>query len=89
MYKTGDLGKLCADGNIIYVSSPSLVTYPNAFRVVNINSNKNRVLVDIFLKETNLKDIQSRSKLRLLGTESLYGQEKDRNTTFEITKNKE
>lgn len=77
------------DGNIIYISSPSLVTYPNAFRVVNINSNKKRVLVDIFLKETNLKDIQTRSKLRLLGTESLYGSEEDRNTTFEISKNKE
>jgi 3',5'-cyclic AMP phosphodiesterase CpdA len=77
------------DGNIIYISSPSLVTYPNAFRVVNINSNKDRTLVDIFLKETNLKDIQTRSKLRLLGTESLYGSEQDRNNTFEIKMNKE
>ena len=77
------------DGNIVYISTPSLVTYPNAFRVVNINSNKDKVLVDVFLKETNLKDIQKRSKLRLLGTDSLYGDEKDRNTTFEIKKNKE
>ena len=73
--------------NIIYITSPSLVTYPNAFRVINVNSNKDRTLVDVFLKETNLKDIQSRSKLRLLGTESLYGTEQDRNTTFEIRKN--
>lgn len=77
------------DGNIVYISTPSLVTYPNAFRVVNINSNKDKVLVDVFLKETNLKEIQKRSKLRLLGTDSLYGEEKDRNTTFEIKKNKE
>lgn len=77
------------DNNIVYISTPSLVTYPNAFRVVNINSNKDKVLIDVFLKETNLKDIQKRSKLRLLGTESLYGDEKDRNTTFEIKKNKE
>ena len=72
------------DENIIYITSPSLVTFPNAFRVVNVNANKNRVLVDVFLKETNLKDIQSRSKLRLFGVESLYGDECDRNTTFEI-----
>ncbi|MBE7711125.1 MAG: hypothetical protein E7Z92_03185 [Cyanobacteria bacterium SIG31] len=72
--------------NIVYITSPSLVTYPNAFRVININSNKNRTLVDVFLKETNLKDIQTRSKLRLFNTESLYGQEIDRNTTFEIKK---
>lgn len=76
------------DNNIVYISTPSLVTYPNAFRVININSNKERTLIDVFLKETNLKDIQSRSKLRLLGIESLYGNESDRNTTFEI-KNKE
>lgn len=72
--------------NIVYITSPSLVTYPNGFRVININSNKDRTLVDIFLKETNLKDIQTRSKLRLLGTESLYGTEEDRTTTFEIKK---
>lgn len=72
--------------NIIYITTPSLVTYPNAFRVININSNKNRTLVDIFLKETNLKDIQTRSKLRLFGASKLYGDESDRNTTFEIKK---
>ena len=72
--------------NIIYISSPSLVTYPNAYRVININSNKNRTLIDIFLKETNLKDVQSRSKLRVFGGEKLYGSETDRNTTFEIKK---
>lgn len=77
------------DGNIVYISTPSLVTYPNAYRVININSNKNRTMVDVFLKETNLKDIQTRSKLRLLGTTSLYGEESDRNTSFEFKKNKE
>lgn len=78
--------------NIVYITSPSLVTYPNAFRVININSNKNRTIVDVFLKETNLKEIQTRSKLRLLGVDSLYGNESDRNTSFEIkkkSKNKE
>lgn len=74
--------------NIIYITSPSLVTFPNAFRVININSNKDRTLVDVFLKETNLKDIQTRSRLRLFGIDSLYGQESDRNTTFEIKRNK-
>lgn len=81
--------KACQRDNIIYVSTPSLVTYPNAFRVININSNKKRTLVDIFFKETNLKDIQTRSKLRLLGASKLYGDDTDRNTTFEITKNKD
>lgn len=72
--------------NVVFITCPSLVTYPNAFRVININSDKKRTLVDIFLKETNLKDIQTRSKLRLLGVDSLYGQPEDRNITFEIKK---
>ncbi len=72
------------DDNMLVISCPSLVTYPNAFRIININSNKNRTLVDVYLKETNLKDIQSRSKLRLIGSEKLYGDENDRNATFEL-----
>ena len=76
--------KIKQDGNLLVVACPSLVTYPNAFRVININSNKNRTLVDVYLKETNLKDIQTRSKLRLMGTEKLYGEEGDRNASFEL-----
>ena len=81
--------KVKQDGNILYISTPSLVTYPNAFRVVNINSNKKGVLVDVFLKETNLKDIQTRSKLRLLNSSLTYGDEKDRNATYELKKYKD
>ena len=76
--------KIIKDDNMLVVACPSLVTYPNAFRVININSNKQRTLVDVYLKETNLKDIQSRSKLRLMGSERLYGEESDRNASFEL-----
>lgn len=76
--------KIKQDDNMLVITSPSLVTYPNAFRVININSNKNRTLVDVYLKETNLKDIQTRSKLRLMGTEKLYREECDRNASFEL-----
>lgn len=76
--------KIIKEDNMLVVACPSLVTYPNAFRVININSNKQRTLVDVYLKETNLKDIQSRSKLRLMGTERLYGEESDRNASFEL-----
>ena len=76
--------KIIQDDNMLVVACPSLVTYPNSFRVININSNKQRTLVDVYLKETNLKDIQSRSKLRLMGTERLYGEESDRNASFEL-----
>ena len=81
--------KIIKEDNMLVVACPSLVTYPNAFRVININSNKQRTLVDVYLKETNLKDIQSRSKLRLMGTERLYGEESDRNASFELKNNGE
>ena len=78
--------KIKQDDNMLIISCPSLVTFPNSYRVININSNKNRVLVDVYLKETNLKDIQTRSKLRVMGTERLYGDEEDRNHSFELKK---
>ncbi len=81
--------KIKQDDNMLVISCPSLVTYPNAFRVININSNKKRTMVDVYLKETNLKDIQSRSKLRLFGSERLYGDESDRNASFELKTNGE
>ncbi len=76
--------KIIQDNNLLYISCPSLVTYPNAYRVINIHTNKKRTLVDVYLKETNLKNIQMRSKLRLMGTEKLYGNENDRNGSFEL-----
>ena len=76
--------RILQENNMLVVSCPSLVTYPNAFRVVNLNSNKKSVKVDVFLKETNLKDIQNRSRLRVMGTQLLYGEESDRNGSFEL-----
>ena len=76
--------RLRQEDNMLIVSCPSLVTYPNSFRVINVNTHKNKVKVDVFLKETNLKEIQTRAKLRLMGTNLLYGEESDRNGSFEL-----
>jgi len=76
--------RLMQDKNVLYISCPSLVTFPNAFRVININTNKDKVKVDVFLKETGLKDIQTRAKIRVMGTQMLYGEESDRNGSFEL-----
>jgi len=76
--------KLIQNENILVIACPSLVSFPNAFRVININSNKNKVKVDIFLKETNLKEVQTHARVRLMGTQLLYGEEADRNNSFEL-----
>ena len=78
--------KVVQDGNKLFINSPALITYPNAFRIINIHSQKEKVLVDLYLKETSLKDIQKRAKIRTLFADMLYGNEEDRNGTYELRK---
>ena len=61
-----------------------MVTFPNAFRVININTIRNKVKVDVFLKETNLKDVQSQARAGLKNEKMFYGEESDRNNSFEM-----
>ena len=76
--------RLKQEDNMLVISCPSLVSFPNAFRVINLNSTKDRVKVDVFLKETNLKEVQTHARIRLMGTSVLYGEESDRNASFEL-----
>ena len=76
--------KVFQQGNKLFVASPSLVSFPNAFRIVNINSQKNKIIVDLYLKETRLEEVQMRAKLRIIGSSLLYGEENDRNATYEL-----
>jgi len=70
--------------NMLVISCPSLVSFPNAFRVININNQKTKVKVDVFLKETGLKEVQTHAKIRTMGSSLLYGEESDRNASFEL-----
>lgn len=76
--------RLRQEDNILFISCPSLVSYPNAYRVVNINTAKNNIKVDVFLKETNLKEVQTHAKIRLMGAQLLSGEESDKNNSFEL-----
>ncbi len=76
--------KLIQNDNLLIIACPSLVSYPNAFRVINVNMGKSKVKVDVFLKETNLKEVQTHARVRLMGTQLLYGEESDRNNSFEM-----
>lgn len=76
--------KLIQNDNMLIIACPSLVSFPNAYRVININTGKNKVKVDVFLKETNLKEVQTHARIRLMGTQLLYGEEADRNNSFEM-----
>lgn len=78
--------KVLQEDNVLYIESPSLVTYPCAFRVVNIVSHHKKVLVDVYIKETCLKSIQDRAKSKCMASPLLCGKEEDRTWTYEISK---
>ena len=78
--------KITQKGNILYVSCPSMVTYPNAFRMVTVTNYRNKVVFNIENKETGLKNIQKLAKLLVFGTSVYTGSENDQNATITIKK---
>lgn len=72
--------------NIVYISCPSLVSYPNAFRMITINNTKKRVTFDIQMKETRLKNLQKLAKLMVFASTVYTGEEKDQNAVITIKK---
>lgn len=78
--------KITQMGNILHVSTPSLVSYPNAFRIVKINNQKNKVIFDIYFKETRYAVVQKRAKMLAFGSKTYYGKEEDRCGTYVIYK---
>lgn len=82
-YHTTKITKEC---NLLHVSTPALVSYPNAFRAVTVTNMKNKVIFDFKFKETNLKDLQKKAKLLTFSSQKYYGEEKDRDTTVIMDK---
>lgn len=78
--------KITQIGNVLHVSTPSLVSYPNSFRIVKVCSQKNKAIFDIYFKETRYKDVQKRAKMMAFGSKTYYGAESDRSGTFVIYK---
>lgn len=78
--------KITKQANILYVSTPSLVSYPNSFRIIRVHSQKNKVIFDICFKETRIKEVQTRAKMMAFGSKTYYGSDNDRSGTFVIEK---
>lgn len=76
--------KITQKDNVLYVSTPALVSYPNAFRVINITKKRNKVIFDIQFKETRLKNVQKLAKLMVFASAIYSGEEKDQSGTFVI-----
>lgn len=78
--------KITRKDNIVHVSSPALVSYPNAFRVVEIQNKRNKVIFKFQFKETGLKELQHNAKIRIVGDSLLYGKANDRDIEITIEK---
>ncbi len=78
--------KITQKDNIMYVSCPALVSYPNAFRMITVTNYRNKTVFNIENKETNLKNIQKLTKILVFGTNIYSGEEKDKNVTIIINK---
>lgn len=78
--------KVTQVGNILHVSTPALISYPNAFRIVRVTNQRSKVLFDLYFKETTLKELQTKAKLMAFGSKTYYGTEVDRSATYEIKK---
>ena len=78
--------KITRRGNILHVSSPALAGYPNAFRIVEVENKHNKVIFKFEFCETNLKDLQAKTKIMTFGGAIFYGKPKDRTTEIIIEK---
>lgn len=78
--------KITKRGNILHVSSPSLAGYPNSFRTIEVTNKAKEVIFKFDFNETNLKDLQTKTRIMTFGGAIYYGKPKDRNTTITIKK---
>lgn len=78
--------KITQEGNIVHVSTPSLVTYPNAFRIVNVQNYRDKTVFDFYFKNTNLKDVRMKAKLKSPASLVCEGTETDQCTTIVVDK---
>jgi predicted phosphodiesterase len=78
--------KITQRNNVLYVNTPSLVTYPNAFRTVSVTNYKDKVVFDFSWHETNEKTIQKMAKIMVLVSSIYSGEAKDQSGIYEITK---
>ena len=76
--------KITQRENILYVSCPALVSYPDAFRMITVTNYWNKTVVNIEDKQTRLKDIQKLAGLLIFSANVYTGEEKDRNATIII-----
>ena len=75
-------------GNIVFISTPSTVTYPMAARHIKIVNFKDRVEYKFDFIDTALADIKEQNRQNVISYSILAGLESDRTTEFTYHKNR-
>ena len=78
--------KITQRNNVLYVNTPALVSYPNAFRSVNVTNYRGKVVFEFGWHETRETTIQKMAKILVLVSTIYTGEEKDQSGTYEIMK---
>ena len=78
--------KIIQKGNVLYVDSPALVSYPNAFRIITVTNTRKKVIFDIQMKETRVTNVQKMAKLLVFASNLYAGEAKDQSAIYEIKK---
>ena len=74
-------------GNLLFISTPSMVTYPMAFRHIKITNFNDRVKFEMEMIPTRLDDIKEENRQGVISYGTLAGLEADRNLTYTFKKN--
>lgn len=82
------VSKIKQMNNLLFVSTPALVSYPNAFREIKITNSDDKVIFDIKTKNTRLTNLRAQAKLFIVTPSIPEGEESDQNGVFVIPKKK-
>lgn len=78
--------KITQRNNTLHISTPALISYPNAFRIVEVLNKKTKVVFNIEFNETGLKDVQRRAKIMVFHGDTYHGTTKDQTVVYELKK---
>ena len=78
--------KIRVIGNLTFVSTPAMVTYPMAFRHIKITNFKDRVKYEFYTIPTKLDDIKEQNRQSVISYSILEGGEKDKNYSYTFLK---
>ena len=76
--------KVTQHDNVLYVNTPALVSYPNAFRLINVRKSSDKAVFELNWLETREKTIQKMAKMLVFSGGIYSGEEKDRQGIYEI-----